>query len=105
VTKHYSAAAASARAAIRLNPLDGPAHHLLGLSLKQLGQRDAALEALREAVRLSPGRTEALIHLAEAEIEMGLFEAAKQHLDTAARLAGVDDPLVKAARRFLADRR
>ena len=36
--------------------------------------------------------------------EAGLFEAAKQHLDTAAQLAGEDDALVKAARQLLANR-
>src|SRR5262249_45014531 len=54
------------REAIRLNPADHEAHANLGRALLQAGEPDAAIAALREALRLEPGCRPPARHLAEA---------------------------------------
>ena len=50
--------------AVKLNPEDSRAQHFLGSALNNLGQRKAAETALRKAVQIKPGYSEAHHNLA-----------------------------------------
>ncbi|HTU22092.1 MAG TPA: tetratricopeptide repeat protein [Gemmataceae bacterium] len=87
----FREAASWASKALALKPDHAFAHIYLGLSLKQLGQRAAALDALRRAVDCAPGLMDAHMHLGEALAELGRHIEAVAHLRQAERLAQSGD--------------
>src|SRR5262249_38708898 len=90
-----------ARQALALKPDYGFAHMTLGLSLKRLGQRAEAVDALRQAVRCTPEYAELHFYLGEALAEDGQTSEARRRLEQALRLAEPDAPWRQAARTCL----
>jgi tetratricopeptide (TPR) repeat protein len=66
-----SAAVPEALRVTRANPSSAPAWLLLGLAYQQLIQPAKAIAPLREALRLEPKNTTALLELADAELTTG----------------------------------
>jgi tetratricopeptide (TPR) repeat protein len=93
----FEEAASWARKALALKPDHALANISLGLALKRLGRRAAALEALRQAVDCAPGLADAHLHLGEELAEEGRRADALAHLEQAVQLAPADDPRPAAA--------
>lgn len=66
------------------------AHHLLGLSFQMIGQRERALAALDNALRLNPRYVEALIHRGIVLGELGQEAEAQRAFDAARETGGAD---------------
>jgi tetratricopeptide (TPR) repeat protein len=79
----FREAAEHARRAVAIQPDFGHAHMTLGVALKHLGERAAALESLRQAVRCNP--ESALFHyqLGDALADDGQEAEARHHLEQA----------------------
>ena len=90
-------AAACARQALERQPQHAAAHSALGLALRRLGQKEEALHALGEAVRLRPERYQYHLHLGETLAEHGRLDAALPHLRIAAEMAPSSDARPAAA--------
>jgi tetratricopeptide (TPR) repeat protein len=71
----------------RMCPTVGQYHYLLGMALIEAGDAAAAVEPLREAVRLEPDEPPALVALGTALNERRLFSEAKAPLQRALSLA------------------
>ena len=71
--------------AILLDPEYGPAHDRRGVILKEIGRRDEAEKAFREAVRLFPRSPPANLHIGQIELQNGDTAAAIRHLEIARR--------------------
>jgi tetratricopeptide (TPR) repeat protein len=84
-------AADQARIATDLKPDHAFAHLYLGLCLKELGKKDAAIASLRKAVLYSPDTTDPHLHLGEALAENGNKKEGLAELKRAAELAGEED--------------
>ena len=56
----------------------------LGQALVKVGEREAALEAYREALRLSGGSTQVALSAASVLMELGRLDEARQHAELAA---------------------
>ncbi len=93
----FRAAEDFARAAIARKPDHALAHLSLGLSLRNLGRRTEAINALREAVKCSPDSAELYLHLGETLAEDGRRTEARTELQRAVQLAKPDDPRPRAA--------
>jgi tetratricopeptide (TPR) repeat protein len=76
-----------ARQALALKPDYGFAHMVLGLCLRRLGDKPAALAALSQAARCNPEFAELHFHLGEALADAGRAEEARPRLERALRLA------------------
>jgi len=89
----FALAADSARRAIAINPAAGLAHMYLGVSLKYLGQWQAALSSLNEAVHCNPEQWEPHLRLGTAFLEHDQVREARFHLEQANRLSP-DNPRI-----------
>ena len=87
----FEEAAACARKAIARQADDAMAHLVLGLSLRQLGTQDEALQAFRTAVELGPNLTDAHLYLGQTLADAGQVDAARRSLRRAVELSP-DDP-------------
>ncbi len=61
--RDYAGAVAAFRRAIALDPNDAVPHANLGITLKKMGQTDAAVAEYREAIRIDPRNSKAYINL------------------------------------------
>jgi tetratricopeptide (TPR) repeat protein len=93
----YRASAEEAQEAARHRPGHALALVQVGLARRRLGERAAALEALRAAVAAGPELAEPHLRLGEALAEAGQVEEARRHLRYAAELARPDDKRAPAA--------
>jgi Flp pilus assembly protein TadD len=93
----YRESAAHFRRATELQPNHGLAHLSLGRALAVLGQRDEALQELRNAVACKPEEARTHFYLAEALANAGRAEEGRHHLELALRLAGKENALPDAA--------
>jgi tetratricopeptide (TPR) repeat protein len=93
----FEESAQSARQALALKADYGYAYMSLGLALKQLQQRAAALAAFRQAVHCNPEFADNHLFLGEALADEGDLVAARRHLEQAKLLAHPNDPRPKAA--------
>lgn len=93
----YRASAEEAQEAARHRPGHALALVQVGLARLRLGERPAALEALRAAVAAGPELAEPHLRLGEALAEAGQVEEARRHLRYAAELARPDDKRAQAA--------
>ena len=98
----YRETAAAARQTLAVKPDYGFAYMPLGLSLKRLGQRAAALETLRKAVHCNPEYAELHLYLGEMLTEEGQASAARQQLEEAVQMAPPDAPWRPKAQAILA---
>jgi tetratricopeptide (TPR) repeat protein len=73
----FSDALRECELAIQLAPAVAEAHNLRGMMLEELGQKEAAIAAYREAVRLDPAFHDAQENLLEAESELHGVEQKK----------------------------
>jgi Flp pilus assembly protein TadD len=99
--EQFKAAAQAARASLERKPNDALAHLTLGLTLKYLGQGEAALASLRTAVECGPEQTDPHYYLGEMLADLGQSTEARSHFEQAIELARPDDPLRKQARERL----
>jgi tetratricopeptide (TPR) repeat protein len=99
----FREAADLARQALKIKADYGYAHMVLGLSLKQLGERDQALASLRQAVRCNPEFAELHFHLGEMLAEDGQGAEARPRLQQALRLAPPGAPWRAVAEARLAE--
>ncbi len=76
--------------AVQFDPACAEAHNLRGIILEGLGQKEQALAAYREAIRLDPTFREAQENLAEAETEPEPVKAAGEPLHKAELKTGVE---------------
>ncbi|HJR66530.1 MAG TPA: tetratricopeptide repeat protein, partial [Gemmatimonadaceae bacterium] len=76
----------AARKAIALDSANGPAWHFLALSLAELGDMSAALEAWRQCVRANPSYTMGLAFLALGHYWRGQYDSAVVWADSAVAL-------------------
>jgi tetratricopeptide (TPR) repeat protein len=76
--KHYEDALGDFQAAVAKNPRFHQAFGSLGYSLRKTGQYDAALTAYDRALEIEPSYSEAIEYRAEAHVEMGRTEEAKE---------------------------
>jgi tetratricopeptide (TPR) repeat protein len=83
----YEEAAGLARKAIERQGDYGFAYMSLGVSLKRLGQRREAIDALRQAVRFLPDKGELHFYLGEALEEDGRLGEARGRLEHALKIA------------------
>jgi tetratricopeptide (TPR) repeat protein len=60
------------------NPDSAPAQYLRGTALRASGSRDEALKAFQEALKLDPGATAVLLHLADLNLALGNAPAAAE---------------------------
>jgi tetratricopeptide (TPR) repeat protein len=83
--KRFDEALQQAEAAVQADPKFPEAHNFKGTLLSRAGQPDAALKAFEEALRLRPAF--GLAHLNAAAILAGQrdFNAARAHLEQAAK--------------------
>jgi len=93
----FREAAASARQALERQPQHAASQWVLGLALRRLGQKEDALAALAEAVRLRPDRYQYHLHLGETLAETGRLDEALRHLRIAVDLAPSSDVRPAAA--------
>ncbi len=98
----FRAAVAAARKALVHKPDHAQALMILGLCLERLGQREAAVAALAQAVHCAPGSSTPALHLGELLLDAGRIDQARPHLERALRFALPDDPRPKAALQRLA---
>jgi tetratricopeptide (TPR) repeat protein len=94
---HYRRALASARNAVRLNPLLGEAQMTLGQILLYLGERQEGIAALRLCLDSRPEMCNAHLLLGEALAEDSQPTEARQHLENAVRLADRNDQRARQA--------
>jgi tetratricopeptide (TPR) repeat protein len=73
------------------------AHLTRGRALAYLGESEAAVRALREAVRCRPEIADTHLYLGETLADMGRLPEAVSHLEDAVRYARPDDPRPRAA--------
>jgi tetratricopeptide (TPR) repeat protein len=99
----FREAADLARQALALKPDYGFAHMVLGLSLKELGERGLALAALRQSVRCNPEFAELHFRLGEMLAEDGQSAEARPRLEQALRQAPPGAPWRTAAEARLAE--
>ncbi len=92
----FEEAAACARQVLARQPDHAMSYVVLGLSLRRLGKRPEALDALRTAVRCNPNSTDAHFYLGETLAEAGQFAAARTSLERACELSP-DDPRPRAS--------
>ncbi len=88
-----SAAVPEAERVTRANPSSGPGWLLLGLAYQQLNRPSKAIAPLREALRLEPKNTTALLELADAELTTGDGRGAAKDFGA---LAGAEPDSTKA---------
>ncbi|MCW2306443.1 tetratricopeptide repeat protein [Rhodobium gokarnense] len=69
-----SEALAAARRAIRLDPTNALGHEYLGAILAAKGDRDAAMDAYRQAMARNPSKPDLYVHLGWAEVLKGNWE-------------------------------
>ena len=81
------------REALRADPEDFHANHLLGVLLHQAGQHEQAAELIELATRLQPEVPDPWVHLGMVRRELGLLPDARQALQRALEL----DPRLDAA--------
>jgi tetratricopeptide (TPR) repeat protein len=93
----YEEGAALARQAIARRPDHAMSYIVLGLCLRGLGERKAALSAFRTAVACSPDLTDAHLRLGETLADAGQLAEARTALERAVQLARPDDPRPRAA--------
>lgn len=70
-----------AQEAIRLDPSNPDAHHVLGVALLAKRDNEAALAEFREVIRLDPNRAEAHDRMGDALLKLGRFEEAVAAFD------------------------
>jgi tetratricopeptide (TPR) repeat protein len=68
-------------AALRLDPKNALAHHMIGLVALQAGQLEAGVESLRRAIDLNPADLSAYANLANGLRELGLVDQALEAYD------------------------
>lgn len=100
----YGQAAENARQALALKPDYGLAWMALGQSLKRLGQRANALDALRRAVRCNPEYGELHFHLGEMLAENGERAESRSQLQQAVEMAPPNAPWKKSALALLSNK-
>ncbi|MBM3997204.1 MAG: tetratricopeptide repeat protein [Planctomycetes bacterium] len=86
-----------AQHALKLRSDYGLAHMILGRALRQFGQREAGLKALREAAHCSPQYSENHLFLGQALAEDGNNAEARVHLQRALLFSAPDDTRAKDA--------
>ncbi|HKB37447.1 MAG TPA: tetratricopeptide repeat protein, partial [Gemmataceae bacterium] len=97
VRKQFRSAADHARRAIAGKPDHGPAHVLLGLAQKELGQKKEAQETLQRAIQCSPDLAEAHLYLGQMLAEAGQKDEARRRLEQAVRLSRPEDRRAQTA--------
>lgn len=96
--RDYPRAASALKRATELAPHRAGFHHDLGLALRGLGEKRAALAALERAIALQHDHVPALFHAGQLHAELGEIEDARDCFS----LALAFDPLSSAARIELA---
>jgi len=89
------------RRVLALNPDHPQALALMGHAYARLGDPATAEQFLTRALQRDPGLAEAHLYLGWLYLEQRRFDAAREHLRWAARLAPQDDPVGRLARRTL----
>jgi tetratricopeptide (TPR) repeat protein len=93
----FRKAADEARRALAGKPDHAMAHMLLGLCLKQMGERERAVAELRTAVACGPELPDPYLHLGEALVEAGQVAEARPLLEQARSMAPPNDPRAREA--------
>ena len=96
--RDYPHAVSALRRATELAPHRAGFHHDLGLALRELGEKRAALAAFQRAIALQHDHVPAIFHAGQLHAEMGEVEEARDCFT----LALAFDPLSSAARIELA---
>jgi tetratricopeptide (TPR) repeat protein len=97
ILDQYRAAAEHARQALSRKPDHGLAAMILGLCQARLGEREAALASLHQAVQCRLDLVEPALYLGQTLAEYGQLAEARTYLEQAQRLAQADDPRPRAA--------
>jgi protein O-GlcNAc transferase len=85
--KHYRDAAAHASAALKLQPDSLPANLFLGSSYEELGEHSLALAPLEKVLATQPKERNALLMLAEAQLNLENYEEAATDFQKLSELA------------------
>jgi tetratricopeptide (TPR) repeat protein len=96
VKEAYRKTLAPAQKAVELKPGDANLHAHLADCYRATGQRDKALEALRQAALCRPEVTDHHLRLGALCLEIGKIDEAQQSLDKAAALEGKKAPRIVA---------
>jgi len=88
------AALQAARNAVALDPLNAKAHNLIGASLAESGQTDAARAAFQTSIQVDPREPGTYTNLATLELQSGNRELARRYFAEALTI----DPTSEAAR-------
>ncbi|HWI17924.1 MAG TPA: tetratricopeptide repeat protein, partial [Vicinamibacterales bacterium] len=88
------AALQAARNAVALDPGNAKAHNLIGASLAETGQRDAARAAFEMSIRVDPKEPGTYANLATLELQAGNRELARRYFSEALTI----DPTSETAR-------
>jgi Flp pilus assembly protein TadD len=86
----FREAIAHTRRAAELRPGHTQTYRVWSLSLKYLGEPEAALEPLRKGIECTPGDPQLQLGLGEVLLELGRLKEAEVHLEIARRLAPND---------------
>lgn len=96
VRTEFEETVACARKAIACRSDHAMSYVVLGLALRELGEREKALQAFRTAVECGPNLTDAHFYLGETLADAGQFAEARLALQRAAELSSEDPRLQKA---------
>jgi tetratricopeptide (TPR) repeat protein len=88
------------RQAAALRPGHAETYLVWGQSLAYLGEREAAVEALRKGITCAPGNVRLQLGLGEVLLELGRLKEAEEHLEIARRLAPNDPRPARALERL-----
>jgi tetratricopeptide (TPR) repeat protein len=88
------------RQAAALRPGHAQTYLIWGLSLKYLGDPEAAVEPLRKGIACAPGDPQLQLGLGEVLLELGRLKEAEAHLENARRLAPNDKGPARALERL-----